>query len=170
MAETHTAIFPSDELPSLHSFAIDIPASWTRTMAPESLAGWLIPAEPSVFQANLVIGASRVAAGVTLELASADSAVDAAATYSGFEIDEEAPYSIDGHSAVLRIQSFSLQDPDIRLKQLQVLVFAPLDSNEQTLNELFRMHATAEHAVFDEIVGELAEVVKTFRFVPREAN
>jgi hypothetical protein len=162
-----TIVYPSEAAPDYSSFALDFPPDWESEITPFFLALVLDPTEIGGFHANIGVGATRIQAETTLDMASAASLEEAVNSFQDFSVTRDEASLIGGQPAAMRLQSFYSEVIGLRVGQLQLLFFAPDRPGERPpkMRELFRIHATCSADAINTYAEIFVKAAMSFRFL-----
>ena len=154
--------FPSDVLPGVPPFEIGLPAGWEIDAHASPLVVMVDPTSSPAFLVNLMVGADRVAGGLTLEQVVGEMAPPAPAS-----VERHLQIAtIGGLPAAVRLQGMTIEERALDLAQLQVMLFAP-NGTEQT-KHLFYIHATCLAADYGKYAGLFTRVTRSFHVLSPE--
>lgn len=146
--------YPSEEFPEIPSFEIGVPVGWELDDHTGRLLVMSDPASPPEFVVNLMLGADRLPAGLTLEQLAPELPTVA---------NQPRIATIGGVPAAAWLQGIAVDGQVVELAQLQVVFFGPQTAGPT--KHLFSLHATCPVVEVDTYLPVFTDVARSFRFL-----
>jgi len=153
--------WPSDDFPNFPGLALEAPAGWEAERRTGAAMLVYDTDSPAHFRTNALVTVERVPVTAELQDLVRASAQELGATQREYRVLFARTAAVAGQPAVVRVQTWEVDELSVPVFQVEVLLFAPAAPDRPT-KDLVQLHATcgADQAeryapAFEQLVGSL---------------